>query len=328
MARVPSGFQPPAETFSSGRRPGRRGLGGTVETVTGPMTTADLGVTLIHEHLLIDMYEVSLNSAGVLLDERAAVEELSLFREAGGVTLVDQTTIGLNPDWQGLRRISLATGTRIIAGTGIYWHRFRPPWVESMSVEDLCARFVTELVNGVGPDSIKAGLIGEIATGHREIDPIEALVFQAAAAAQRATGAPIATHALFTRIGLAQLDLLETAGADPAKVVIGHADTCPDTSYHRTLLERRAWLGFDTIGQTDKATDDWRADRLAEYASLGYMDRILISSDVCKRPALVRNGGGGYAHVLHDFVPLLRARGFSADDVRQLLVENPRRFFE
>jgi predicted metal-dependent phosphotriesterase family hydrolase len=50
----------------------------TVETVTGPVAASDLGVTLIHEHLLIDMYEVSLNAAGVLLDEHVAGEELSL----------------------------------------------------------------------------------------------------------------------------------------------------------------------------------------------------------------------------------------------------------
>lgn len=300
----------------------------TVETVTGPVATADLGVTLVHEHVLIDMYEVSLNSAGVLLDEGAAADELSLFREAGGVTVVDQTSVGLHPDWEGLRRISIATGVRLIAGAGVYWHRFRPAWVESLSEAELQARFVTELAEGVGPSGIRAGLIGELATGHRSIDPVEARVLRAAALAQRETGAPIATHALFTRIGLDQLDILEAAGADPTKVLIGHADTCPDESYHLAIIERGAWLGFDTIGQADKTTDDWRADRVAAYAARGHLDRILISSDVCKRPALARNGGGGYATVLRDFVPLLQTRGLTPDDIHRLLVVNPRRFFE
>ena len=76
----------------------------TVQTVTGPVSTADLGITLVHEHLLIDMYEVSLNAAGVLLDERAASEELSLFRDAGGVTVVTR------PPW-----VSIPTG-RVFAG--------------------------------------------------------------------------------------------------------------------------------------------------------------------------------------------------------------------
>lgn len=297
-----------------------------IQTVTGPVSDADLGRTLVHEHLLIDMYEGSLNSAGVLLDERAAAEELSLFRDAGGMTIVDQTTVGLHPDWAGLRRISIATGVRIIAGTGVYWHRFRPAWVESMDEGAMRDRFVADLVEGVGADQIRAGLIGEIATGHRSIDVVEARVFRAAAAAQAITNAPIATHAIFTAIGLEQLDLLDGAGADLARVLIGHADTSPDESYHRAILERGAWLGFDTIGQSDKATDDWRADRVAEYASLGFLDRILISSDVCKRPALVRNGGGGYAHVLDDFVPRLVARGMSSSEIDQLLIGNPRRF--
>lgn len=299
-----------------------------VQTVTGPIAIDELGITLLHEHLVIDMYEPSLNALGVLLDERAAAEELAVFGEAGGGTVVDQTTIGLNPDFEALRRISEASGVRIVAGTGVYWRRFRPAWVEAMTEADLADRFTSELTEGRGPERIRAGIIGEIATGHRDIDEVEARVLRAAAAAQRATGAPIATHALFTRIGLDQLDILEAAGADPGAVLIGHGDTCPDEEYHRAILERGAWLGFDTVGQLDKTTDDWRADRIAALADLGYLDRLVVSSDVCKRPALVRNGGGGYAHVLRDFVPRLTARGFGTAEIQQLLVDNPRRVFE
>lgn len=297
-----------------------------MQSVTGPIAADQLGVTLVHEHVLIDMYEVSLNSVGVLLHEPTAIDELGLLRKAGGVTLVDQTTHGLHPDFEALRRVSLATGVQIIAGTGVYWRRFRPTWVESLTEDELAARFVTELTVGQGATGIRAGVIGEIATGHRDIDDVEARVFRAAAAAQGATGASIATHALFTSIGLAQLDLLERAGADPARVLIGHADTCPDEAYHAAVLARGAWLGFDTVGQLDKATDDWRADRIAELAGRGYLGRLLISSDVCKRPALSVNGGGGYAFVLTDFVARLRARGLTEADVDALLVTNPARF--
>ena len=58
----------------------------------------------------------------------------------------------------------------------------------------------------------------------------------------------------------------------------------------------------------------------------GHLDRILLSSDVCKRPALARNGGGGYAHVLVDFVPRLRERGLPESGIQRLLVDNPRDF--
>ncbi len=272
------------------------------------------------------MYAVSLDSRGILADETVAVDELRLLRAAGGSTLVDQTTIGLYPDPVALARISLATGVNVVAGTGVYWRRFRPAWIDGWSVERIRDRMVADLTIGFPDTAIRAGLIGEIATGHRDIDEVEARVFRAAAAAQRVTGAAIATHALFTRIGLEQLDLLEAAGADIGHVAIGHADTCPDVDYHRGVLERGAWLAFDTVGQADKDSDEHRATRLADLAAAGYLDRLLISSDVCKQPVLARNGGGGYGHVLTTFVPLLHEAGFSARDVTQLLVDNPRRF--
>ncbi len=296
-----------------------------VQTVTGPIASAAMGTTLVHEHVLIDMYEVSMNAAGVLLDEDIATAELGMFRAAGGRTIVEQTTLGLHPDLEGLRRVSLASGVFIVAGVGIYWRKFRPPWVDKASDDALERYFVEALVDGLGPSRIRAGIIGEIATGHRDIDPVEHRVFQAAARAQRATGAAIATHALFTTVGLAQLDILEAAGADSSRVVIGHADTCRSTVYHDEILARGAWLAFDTIGQEDKDSDAWRVEQVARLADRGLLDRVLISSDVCKRPALVQFGGSGYAHVLLDFAARLRARGFGDDELDQLLVLNPRR---
>jgi len=295
-----------------------------IQTVTGPIDPADLGVTLVHEHVFIDMYEVSLSSAGVLLDEATAVDELARLKAAGGTTIVDQTTVGLHPDLPALRRASVAAGIRIVAGTGIYWHRFRPEWVDALSEAEIADRFVADLEAGSGPERIRAGIIGEIASGHREIDPVERRVFKAAASAAGRTGAPIATHAVFTDIGLEQLDLLEEAGADPARVVIGHADTNRDPGYHEAIIERGAWLAFDTVGQDDKASDAWRADRLATLADAGHLDRLLISSDVCKRPALALFGGGGYAHVIEAFLPRLREHGFGDAEIDQLLVANPR----
>lgn len=294
-----------------------------IQTVTGPVDASELGTTLVHEHVFIDMYEPSLSSAGVLLDEGTAIDELTHFRAAGGVTIVEQTTIGLHPDRPALRRASLATSVNIVAGTGIYWHRFRPSWVDELSEDDMTERFVTDLEGGLEPDGIRAGLIGEIASGHREVDVVERRALRAAARASRTTGAPVATHAVFTPIGLEQLDLLEAAGADLRIVVIGHADTCPSPEYHQAVLDRGAWLAFDTIGQTDKASDEWRADRLAALADSGHLKRILISSDVCKRPALRLFGGGGYATVMESFLPLLRERGFGDSEIERLLITNP-----
>jgi phosphotriesterase-related protein len=174
---------------------------------------------------------------------------------------------------------------------------------------------------------ILAGIIGEIGTGHRSISPAEQRAFRACAAAQREVPVPISTHALFTRIGMDQLNCLEAAGADLDHVLIGHIDTTPDVDYHEEVLKRGVWIGYDSVGQLDKQTDERRAAAIAELANRGYLDRIIVSSDVGKRAALQAYGGDGYTHVGVTFLPLLSAAGLSDQQIQQLMVGNPKTLF-
>ncbi len=83
-------------------------LAGVVQTVTGPVDATALGVTLGHEHVLLDGWEM-FRSYDVILDEEAvAVDELRALHAAGGRTVVDCTTIGLGRDPAALRRASAA----------------------------------------------------------------------------------------------------------------------------------------------------------------------------------------------------------------------------
>jgi phosphotriesterase-related protein len=99
-----------------------------VQTVTGPISSAELGFVLPHEHVLHDMYELTMNSQLILCDKRVARLELQLYKDAGGRTLVDQTIHGLNPDPEGLAELAADVGLNIVAGTGFYWEKFHPPW--------------------------------------------------------------------------------------------------------------------------------------------------------------------------------------------------------
>ena len=80
-----------------------------VQTVTGPIPADQLGVILPHEHLIVDTYDVRRNSDGVLLDRAMMVNEVALYKKAGGHTIVEQTIYGLHPDPEGLRDISQKT---------------------------------------------------------------------------------------------------------------------------------------------------------------------------------------------------------------------------
>jgi phosphotriesterase-related protein len=223
--------------------------------------------------------------------------------------------------------VAADVGVNIVAGTGFYWERFHPTWLADMSETEIVRLLVTDLTEGFAGTDVVAGIIGEIGTHHRAISPTEARVIRACAAAQRETHVPIATHALFTRIGMEQARAFADAGADLDKLVIGHVDTTPDVDYHEELVRFGVWIAYDAIGQLDKQSDEQRADAIVELIGRGHRDRILLSTDVGKRGALRAYGGQGYDHVITGFLPLLRERGLSQDDIDAMTIDNPRQLF-
>ena len=297
-----------------------------VQTVTGPIPADQLGVILPHEHLIVDTYDVRRNSEGVLLDRAMMVNEVALYKQAGGHTIVEQTIYGLHPDPEGLRDISQKTGVNIIAGTGFYWEMYYPTWLKDMSVDQISKRFIEHITVGFPGTDIRAGFMGELGTHHRAITPTEVKVLQGAAKAQKETGIPIGTHALFTEIGVDQLNILEEAGADLDITVIGHCDTNRDLDYSRKLLKRGVWIAYDAVGQLDKQTDELRAQSLATLISEGHLEKLMISTDIAGRSRMVTHGGAGYAFLLTKFLPILRNAGVTQAQIKTLTETNPQRF--
>ena len=298
----------------------------SVETVLGPVSGADLGFILPHEHLLVDTYDVRRNSDGVLLELSTMRDEVADYQAAGGNTIVDQTIYGLHPDPQGLADISLATGVHIIAGTGFYHQQYYPEWLDQWSITQIANRLTSHITEGFPGTNIKAGIIGEIGTHHRGVKPNERKVLEAAARVQRETNTPIATHALFTEVGIAQLDILEAAGANLDKTLIGHCDTNRDLEYSRKLLRRGVWIGYDAVGQLDKQRDERRAVSIATLINEGWLGQILISTDIASRSRLKIHGAEGYKFLITKFLPILRSAGVSQDQIEALTKKNQQRF--
>lgn len=317
------------------RTPGSSRL---VQSVTGEVPADRMGVTLCHEHLVCDISGHSGRADNILDDPELMAEELKAFRDAGGGSVVDVTPEGVGRDPVALRRISLLSGVSILSGIALYVESTYPPWVRGAS-ESAIADFLEEhLVGGVS--GVRAALIGELAS-HNEnhidwtryrLTPGEERVFRAAAAAQRRTGAPICTHASLGRAGHAQLDVLEHAGARLSRVAIGHCDAqCherleDDLPYYRGILTRGAFCGFDTIGWTELATDDQRADRVAALVGLGFARRILLGTDTCRRSQLRAKGGRGFGFLFSSFLPRLRERKVTEAQMHEMLVLAPQDF--
>lgn len=304
-----------------------------VHTVLGPVAPNHLGRTLPHEHLLCDFYRVTRDLNQLLNDAWLATDELVLARDQGVEALVELTTPDMGRDVVRLRAIAQASSVHVVAATGWYRQPFYPPTIDRTPTDVLAAGMIEELTVGVRVHAtdtdaaaaipIPVGVIGEIGADLDVLTAQEERVLRAAARAQRATGAPLFTHASLHPVGLAQLDVLEDEGVDPSRVVIGHADTYLDPGYHREILERGAYLAFDTIARNHMNPDDRRAASLVDLLDAGWSHRLLLSSDRCHRSDLVAFRGPGYGVVFGAFVPRLQRMGVDAATLDQLTITNP-----
>jgi len=304
-----------------------------VQTVRGPIDPSALGVTLPHEHTAIALWHIAnrWDYWELRRDEQVIVEELRRFVDAGGSALVDLTMpgVGRDPGW--LVGLSETTGLHIVMGAGWYRESYYPPEarIDRRSVDDLADEIVRDATDGVAETGVRAGIIGEIGTDKPWITAQEERVHRAAARAARRTGLAITTHAVQSSVGLDQLTVFESEGADLSRVVIGHADSNPSFEYHLAIVERGASVEFDFLGMSftplERHGEGRIVESICELLARGHVERVLLSQDVCHDSQLVRYGGNGYTYLASTFLPRLREAGVSDDEIATITVANPRR---
>jgi len=312
-----------------------------IQTVTGPIAPDALGVTYMHEHLLCDQRLCradGLRQPGtegnlmVLNDPEVAVREMAEIRRLGVDALVEVTMQAWGRDVEGLRRISERAGVKVVATSGFYIEQCHPAWVAERTIDELAEGLVREVVSGVGTTRIRTGLL-KSGISRPVVEGPEEKCARAVARAQLATGATITTHTSGAsrfeipggNIGPLLLDVLESEGVDPGRVIIGHTDENVDVRNLERLCQRGAYVQFDVVGKHHWMLDETRADVIADLIQRGHVAHLLLSMDRARKAELKSYGGQGYAYLVTHFVPLLHRAGLSEDAVRQIMVHNPRR---
>jgi predicted metal-dependent phosphotriesterase family hydrolase len=304
-----------------------------VQTVLGPIDPAELGFTLPHEHTQIALWHVPdrWDYWQLTRDEPLILEELAAYRSAGGSGIVDLTPPGVGRDPAWLTGIARSSGLHVVMGCGWYRGAYYPAEtrIDRRSVDDLADELVREATDGVGDSGVRPGIIGEIGTDKPWVSAMEERVHRAAARAARLTGMAITTHGILSAVGLDQLRIFEDEGADPGRVVIGHADSYPRLEHYLAILERGANLEFDFLGMSFTPTEHLGEGRVVELIcdllGRGHAGRILLSQDVCHDSQLTRYGGNGYTYLARTFMPRLRESGVSDAEIETMTVANPRR---
>jgi phosphotriesterase-related protein len=252
---------------------------GQVQTVLGAVAAEEIGVTLPHEHLLIDFKvmfaepaaasdkgrawaPVSLENLGWvrqnfnanldnlrLTDEQLAADEILLFRHAGGRTVVDPTPRTLARDPLALARIARATGLNVVMGAGYYVAASHPPDMDRRSVDEIAREIVADVTTGVGDTEVRSGLIGEIGCTWPWTEN-EKKVVRAAVHAQRETGAPLMIHpGRHPRAPMDIAELVQKEGGDLRRTIMCHiCRTIADVRAVIDLAQTGIWLEYDLFG--------------------------------------------------------------------------------
>lgn len=295
-----------------------------VMTVLGAVPADQMGITLPHEHLLIDQLPITGIGDHRISEIPLAVVEAQRYKEVGGTTIVDVTNRNLGRNPTAMRRIAQETGLYIIMGCGWYREPFYEREVYEKTTNQIADGIVRDITHGVDDSGVRAGIIGEIGCTWHYISPAEERSFRAAARAHKRTGLTITTHAANSPVGVDQLNLLEEEGVDLRRVIVGHCDTYPEPDYHEAVAKRGAWVQFDTV----RGGHEWEVEKrirlVLEFVGRGYLRQLLLSQDVAWKSHLHAYGGTGYEYILTDFVPRLLNVGLSQEQIHILMVENPK----
>ena len=296
-------------------------------TVLGPIPAAEMGVTLVHEHILVDF--IGADSTGYHRWDRQEVIEkvmpyLNEVQSYGCNTFIECTPAYLGRDPELLRTLAELTGLNIMTNTGLYGannNKHIPQRAFGMTAEELAGEWIAESRDGIDGTNIRPGFIKIAVDQDDTLTPMHGKIIRAAALTSLETGLVIKSHTCTDKPAFNQLAVLEELEVPAETFIWTHAQL--GTPEGRIRAARMgAWISFDNI-----KSDNINAyiEYLQEMKSAGLLDHVLISHDAGWYSAGVEDGGNyrGYTAIFREFLPALRQAGFSEDDIEQVLVRNP-----
>jgi len=319
-----------------------------VETVKGPVDVNDLGPTLMHEHVFVMSTEHQENYGdGLWWDEEArvadAIQQLNALSAKGIRTIVDPTVWGLGRYIPRIQRIAEQVDLNIIVATGLYEYEeiphqyvFRGPGLLIDIPEPMVSDFSRDIVDGIGTTGVKAGVL-KCCVEAQGLTPGVDRILRAVASTSKETGTPITVHTSgVAQSGRLVVDVLGKEGVDLTKVVIGHAGDSNDLDYLMELADHGVTLGMDRFGLDNYNPTADRVRTIAALAGRGYADRMVLAHDAscfidyfgaAHDAVRATMPNWQFTHISDDVLPALRAEGVTDEQIDQMMVDNPRRYF-
>lgn len=300
---------------------------GMIMTVDGPVPANEMGITLTHEHVLVDF----IGADSINYDrwnKTEATEKILPYlleaKESGTVTFVECTPEYIGRDPLLLKMLSKKSGLKILTNTGYYGasgNKYIPKHAYNETADELSARWINEWEKGIEGTGVRPGFI-KIGVMDGELSDLHRNLITAAARAHLATGLTIASHTGPAIPAFEQLGVLCAEGVSPEAFIWVHAQSAKDMSSHILAARTGAWVSFDGLNE----------DNAGKYVTLllnmkdnNLLDHVLLSHDAgWYRPGAPEGYKyNGYTALFQKLLPALRQKGFTNKEIDQLIVKNP-----
>jgi len=319
----------------------------TIETLGGPLDTAELGTVLMHEHVFNITAEIQIAHPGfngwdAEVEIPKAKKTLRAVKEAGIDTIVELSPIGLGRSLDLITRACEGSGLNVVLATGLYtydvlprpWH-FSGPGTLLDGDEPLDALMRADVTDGIEGSGVKPGILKCAIDAAGLTEHVERVV-RSVCRLHKETRAPICIHTSAPHErGRDALRVLDDEGVDPARVMLAHCGDTTDLAYLEEMAASGALLGMDRFGLDVLLPYEDRVNTVVAMCERGHADKMILSQDAACfsdwfPPGLKEEIAPNwhYLHVIQDVVPDLLGRGVTQEQVDLMLRDNPRAFFE
>jgi phosphotriesterase-related protein len=299
-----------------------------IMTVNGPLNPEKLGISLPHEHFLVDF--IGADSTGYDRWNRDTVISKVLpylleAKKAGVKTIIECTPAFLGRDPILLQRLSQLSGVNIITNTGYYGainNKALPAVAFSASADQLAEIWVNEWQNGIDSTHIRPGFIKIAVSGDSVLSSVHEKLVRAAARAHLKTGLTINAHTGPDAPAIAELQVLKEEGVDPSAFIWTHAQAGSQAAHVR-LAKEGAWISLDNV-MADNI--DYYVTLLLNLKQNKLLHKVLISHDAGWYDVISPNSVTyrGYTAIFTLLKPALLNAGFTEQEWQMLTVGNPK----
>jgi phosphotriesterase-related protein len=302
-----------------------------IMTVKGPVPSEEMGMTLIHEHILVDFIGADSTNEKRWDDIKVAetiLPFLEQIKKLGCKTFIECTPAFLGRDPGLLKKLSSSSGLNILTNTGYYGaakNKYIPAFVYNETADQIALRWINEWEYGIDSTGIKPGFI-KIGVGSESLSELHKKIVAAAARTHLKTGLTIASHTGPSVPAFEQIAVLKEEGVSPEAFIWVHAQAEKDLTIHIKAAEIGSWISLD--GLDDNNVEDY-VKMIKNMKDNNLLGKVLLSHDAGWYQPGEINGGKirGYTALFERLIPRLTKEGFSKKEIHQLMVINPAEAF-